>query len=48
MKRIEQARLERKKAAALKTLVERMRKMDKSGILEKDAAAIYQYLISIY
>lgn len=48
MNRIRQARLERKKDAGLKALVERMRTMDKSWISEKDAAAIYQYLISIY
>ncbi len=48
MNRIQQARLERKKDAALKALVERMRTMDKSWISEKDGAAIYQYLISIY
>ena len=48
MNRIQQARLERKKDAAIKALVERMRTMDKSWISEKDGAAIYQYLISIY
>jgi hypothetical protein len=48
MNRIQQARLERKKDAALKALVERMRTMDASWISEKDGAAIYQYLISIY
>ena len=48
MNRIRQARLERKKDAAIKALVERMRKMDNPWISEKDAAAIYRYLISIY
>jgi len=48
MNRIRQARLERKTDAGLKALGERMRRMDKSWISEKDAAAIYQYLISIY
>jgi len=48
MNQIQQARLERRTDAKLKALVERMRKKDASGVSEKDAAAIYQYLISFY
>ena len=48
MNQIRQARLERRTDAKLKVLVERMRKMEASGISDNDAAAIYQYLISFY
>jgi hypothetical protein len=48
MNRIRQARLERRTDAKLKVLVEKMRKKEASGISEKDAAAIYQHLISFY
>jgi len=48
MTRIRQARLEKRTDAKIKVLVEKMRKKDASGVSEKDAAAIYQYLISFY
>jgi hypothetical protein len=48
MNRIRQARLERKKDAAIKALVERMRKLDTAWISEKNAQEIYRYLISVY
>jgi cytochrome c5 len=48
MKRIEQARLERKKEADILALVERMRAMDRTWIPEKDAQALCRYMSSVY